>query len=86
MQKWIIGASVTLLLVISLASAYAFSASLIDLHIHTGSFVPPAIAAPMTYGDESQVGSAQSNMVRFQTVQESHSLCQRDKQGTISGF
>lgn len=86
MQKWIVAGSVVVLLIISLASAYAFSASLVDLHIHTGSFVKPGIAGPMTFADESQIGSAQSNMVRFQTVRESDSLCQRDKQGTTAGF
>lgn len=87
MQKWIIGASVMVLLVISLASAYAFSASLVDLHIHTGSFTKPSIAAPMTYTDESQIGAAQSNRVRFETIQERGSLCRREqKQDMTTGF
>ncbi len=87
MQKWIIGASVMVLLVISLASAYAFSASLMNLHIHTGSFAKPSAAAPMTYADESQIGVAQSDMVRFETIQEPTSLCRREqKQDSTAGF
>jgi len=86
MQKWIIGASVVILLIISLASAYAFSASLINLHIHSGSFAKPNVAAPMTYADESQIGTSQPNMVRFETVPASKPLCQHEKQGLTAGF
>ncbi len=86
MQKWIIGVSVVVLLIISLASAYAFSASLMNLHIHSGSFAKPNIAAPMTYADESQIGSAQPNLVRFETVPKVKPLCQREKQGATAGF
>ena len=87
MQKWIVGASVLVLLVVSLASAYAFSASLIDLRIHIGSFAKPGLAAPMTFANESEIGAPQPNMVRFQTVEQANGpLCQRDKRESTSGF
>lgn len=87
MQKWIIGASVLVLLLVTIASAYAFSASLMDLRIHSGSFAKPRVAAPMTYAEESELGAPQPNLVRFQTVDQANGpLCQRDKRDATAGF
>jgi hypothetical protein len=90
MKNWIIGASVTMLLVVLLVCAFAFSASLQNLHIGAKSFAlpaAPALAAPMTFNDESQLGTAQPATVHFQIVQPTEHVCQRDQaQDSTAGF
>jgi hypothetical protein len=90
MKNLIIGASVTMLLVVLLVCAFAFSASLQNLHIGAKSFAlpaAPALAAPMTFNDESQLGTAQPATVHFQIVQPTEHVCQRDQaQDSTAGF
>ena len=90
MKKLIIGASVTVLLLVLFASAFAFSASLKTLHLNAASFSPATnatFASPMTYDAETQITSPQADEVRFQTIDQQEGLCQRDQvQSSAIGF
>ena len=82
MNKFIVGATVVVLLLVLFASAYAFSTSLRTLRLNASGLTLTAAtesAAPMTYADESQISAPQADMVRFQTIQEPERLCQRDR-------
>jgi hypothetical protein len=87
MQKWIIGVSVMAMLLITLASAYAFATALTNLRIHTGSFSPPTVAVPMTFASESQISSSRSNLVRFKALEPSTALCRHAQTSDVNvGF
>lgn len=90
MNKLIIGASVTVLMVFLFASAFAFSASLANLRIGAASFTKPSapvFAAPMTYADESNISAPQADTVRFQPIDNQEHVCQRDRiQSNTVGF
>lgn len=82
MNKFIVGATVVGLLLVLFASAYAFSTSLRTLRLNASGVTSSAAAesaAPMTHTDESQIGAPQADMVRFQTIEKTERLCQRDR-------
>jgi hypothetical protein len=83
MRKVTIGIAVTALVLLLLASAFAFSATLASLRVNALSFVEPAeaavIASPMTSLDEAQLASPLSETVRMEEFQQTDRVCQKDK-------
>lgn len=88
MQKVIIGASVTVLILVLLLSARAFASSLASLNLGASSFAKPApvLTAPMTFTEESQI-NASGDSVRIETVSKTTRLCRRERGAeTTTGF
>ncbi len=83
MKKVLIALSVGALLFLLVATAFAFSFTLQNLHISAASLVQPlgspVLAAPMTSADESNMSTTTQDHVRFETVQEPEHICQKDK-------
>lgn len=83
MRKLYITVAVTALMLLLLASAYAFSVTLQNLRINTFSFAHPAaaavIAVPMTSADEAAITSPQSNTVRLEEFQPPEHVCAKNK-------
>jgi len=84
MKRYFLAICVAALMLMLTATALAFSFSLQTLHLSAASFssalVAPSAAAPMTYGDESEIApaAAPGSQVRMEQVQAPAHLCQRD--------
>jgi hypothetical protein len=83
MRKLLIGGGITALVLLLLATAFAFSLTLQNLRLNALSFVQPAaaltIAAPMTSADESEIASPDSTGVRIEEFQKREHACNREK-------
>jgi hypothetical protein len=91
MKKFYIGIGITALMVLLLASAFAFSLTLQSLRVNALSFVEPVaasiIAAPMTSADEAEIASPESGGVRLEEFEARHAVCaKRQAQEEASGF
>ena len=82
MKKYILALCVVTLMMVLTATAFGFSLALRDLHITTASFaqplVAPAMAAPMTSSDESEIAAPPAEQIRMEQVQQPAHVCQRD--------
>lgn len=83
MRKMYIGIGITALLLLLLAGAFAFSLTLQNLRVNALSFAQPiaasVIAAPMTFADEAEIASPESEGVRLEEIQQSEGLCRKNK-------
>lgn len=83
MRKLYIALGITALMLLLLASAFAFSLTLQNLRINSFSFARPVaaavVAAPMTSADEAAIASPESNSVRLEEFQQPERVCSKNK-------
>lgn len=84
MKRMTMGIGITALLVLLLASAFAFSVTLQNLRVNALSFAQPAEAAaveePMTGADESAISSLDADEVRMEEFEQADDhLCRKNR-------
>lgn len=91
MKKVYIGIGITALVLLLLGTAFAFSVTLQSLRLNALSFAEPVaaavIAAPMTFADEAEIASPDSEGVRLEQYQARQAVCaKRQAQPETTGF